>query len=69
MATLFCGCGYKLWSEFWWSGSKHEWVFLDDEPVSDTYADRVNRCPGCGSQVAHDGRGGIEWGHRSSQQR
>jgi hypothetical protein len=57
MATLFCECGYKLWSEFWWGGSKHAWVFLDDEKTSDTYAKQVTRCPECGGQVTNDRRG------------
>ena len=56
MATLFCECGHKLWSEFWWNGTKHLWVFLDDERTSETYAQPVTGCPQCGGQVTHDRR-------------
>jgi hypothetical protein len=59
MATLFCECGHKLWSEFWWDESQHKWVFFDDEPTSETYSQQVTHCPECGGQVAYDRRGGI----------
>jgi hypothetical protein len=56
MATLFCECGHKLWSEFWWNGTKHLWVFLDDEKRSETYAQQVSDCPQCGGQITRDRR-------------
>lgn len=59
MARLVCECGHKLWSEYWWNGSNHQWVFLDDEPTSETYGERVACCPRCGGQVAYGKRGGI----------
>ena len=56
MATLLCGCGHKLWSEFWWTGSEHLWMFFDDERSSGTYAAQVTSCPECGEQVTHNRR-------------
>ena len=69
MATVFCECGHKLWSEFWWGGSKHLWVFLDDEKTSETYAQQVTRCPECGGQVKHDRRGASGQNLGASQKR
>jgi hypothetical protein len=57
MATLYCECNHKLWSEYWWGGSKHVWVLLDDERRSETYTEQVTRCPECGRQLTHDGHG------------
>ena len=59
MATLFCECGHKLWSEFWWNGTKHLWVFLDDEKTSETYAQQVASCPECDEPITSDRRGVI----------
>jgi hypothetical protein len=56
MATLFCECGHRLWSVFWWNGTKHLWVFFDDERMSETYLERITSCPECGGQVKHDRR-------------
>jgi hypothetical protein len=56
MAKLFCECGHKLWSEFWWNGTKHLWMFFDDERKSETYLERVTSCPECGVQVTRDRR-------------
>jgi hypothetical protein len=56
MATLFCECGHKLWSEFWWNETGHLWMFFDDEKTSETYHEQVTSCPECGGQVTRDRR-------------
>jgi hypothetical protein len=69
MATLYCECKHKLWSEFWWNGSKHIWVFFDDEQTSETYAEQITRCPECGMQLTYDGHGSISQEIRASRNR
>ena len=53
MAVLRCPCGkdHTLWGEFWWVGEEHRWVFFDDDEASETYAEQVEHCPGCGNQL------------------
>ena len=53
MAKLRCSCqqGPVLWGEFWWVGGEHRWVFFDDEKTSETYAEHITHCPGCGRQL------------------
>jgi hypothetical protein len=55
MATLYCKCKghHKLWAEFWWDADidKHHWVFLDDNKQSDTYKQKLNRCPACDTEL------------------
>jgi hypothetical protein len=53
MAVLRCPCGqdHALWGEFWWVGGGHRWVFFDDDEASETYAEQVEHCPGCGKQL------------------
>ena len=50
MAVLLCPCthGSRIWAEFWWVGREHQWVFFDDDEASETYAEQVTHCPGCG---------------------
>ena len=50
MAVLLCPCTHesRLWAEFWWVGRGHQWVFFDDDETSETYAEQVTHCPGCG---------------------
>jgi hypothetical protein len=69
MATLLCECGHRLWSEFWWNGTKHLWVFFDDERTSETYLERITSCPDCGRQVTRDRRGASGDNFRASQNR
>jgi hypothetical protein len=69
MATLYCECKHKLWSELWWSGSKHMWVFFDDERTSETYAEQITRCPECGMQLRYDGHASIGQELRASRNR
>ena len=49
MPTLNCSCEHKpqIWGEFWWVGEKHDWIF-DDRETSETYTERITRCPACG---------------------
>jgi len=53
MATLLCPCTHRcqLWAEFWWVGREYQWVFFDDDETSETYAEQVTRCPGCGTPL------------------
>ncbi len=52
MVALRCPCGgeHEIWGELWWVGGHHgyEWVFFDDLPASETYAEDITHCPGCG---------------------
>jgi hypothetical protein len=51
MVMLLCPCSQecRLWAEFWWVGRGHQWMFFDDERTSETYAEQVTHCPGCGT--------------------
>jgi hypothetical protein len=53
MAVLHCPCqqGIAIWGEFWWVGGQYRWVFFDDEKTSETYAEQITRCPGCGKTL------------------
>ena len=53
MALLRCPCqkGTDIWGEFWWVSGGHQWVFFDDGNTSETYAEQITRCPGCGKQL------------------
>ena len=52
MATLECTCTRSdLWAEFWWVGREYRWVFFDDDETSETYAEQVTNCPGCGKPL------------------
>jgi hypothetical protein len=53
MAALRCSCqqGIDIWGEVWWVGGEHRWVFFDDEKTSETYAEQVERCLGCGRRL------------------
>ena len=52
-ALLYCECGYRIWSEVWHIGrsSLGTLVYFDDDETSETYTERVIRCPGCGEQL------------------
>ena len=54
-ALIYCRCGHKIWSESWvelWreGGHSRRAVFFDDEETSETYAEQITRCPGCGKR-------------------
>lgn len=51
MATLYCECGYGIWSDLWWTEEGAEMLFLDNHKASKTYGGRVSRCPGCGKPL------------------
>jgi hypothetical protein len=76
MATLHCSkCNHKFWTEFWWTGRTHSWVFFDDMKASKTHTERVTYCPECGEQIRKThtprepgtislslrGAGGVKW--------
>ena len=51
-AKLRCVCGHGILCEVR-PGGKHIGflAFFDDEPMSATYGQRVERCPNCGEQL------------------
>jgi hypothetical protein len=51
MAALRCSC--EQGTEVWWVGGGHRWVFFDDGKMSETYAEQITRCPGCGKTLEH----------------
>jgi hypothetical protein len=54
MAALVCSCeqGTPIWGEAWWvGGGQYRWVFFDDEKTSETYAEQVTHCRGCGKPL------------------
>ena len=55
MAILYCECGHIIWSELWWKEPGHVLLFFDDLERSETYGERVTRCPGCGQQLKSGG--------------
>jgi hypothetical protein len=57
MAALRCTCeqGTNLWGEFWWIEGEHRWVFFDDEKTSETYAEELTHCGGCGRSLERKG--------------
>jgi ssDNA-binding Zn-finger/Zn-ribbon topoisomerase 1 len=42
--------GGDIWAGFWWVGREYQWVFFDDD-TSETYAQQVTNCPGCGTPL------------------
>ena len=57
MAALSCSCeqGMSIWGEFWWvGGGEHRWMFFDDDKTSETYAQQITRCRGCGTTLEHE---------------
>lgn len=51
MASLYCECGYGIWSDLWWTEEGAEMLFLDNRKGSATYGGRVSGCPGCGRRL------------------
>ena len=47
MLTPCPECGHRLWTEVGSIGAFRMVVFFDDEQDSGTYAEQVERCPGC----------------------
>ena len=57
MAALRCSCeqGMPIWGEFWWvGGEEHRWMFFDNDKTSETYAQQITRCRGCGTTLEHE---------------
>ena len=57
MMALRCTCeqGTNLWGEFWWTEGEHRWVFFNDEKTSETYAEQLTHCRGCGRALERKG--------------
>lgn len=53
MAALLCPCekGAEIWGEVWWGEGSHRWVFFDDDRGSETYAEHLTHCTGCGGPL------------------
>jgi hypothetical protein len=53
VAALYCSCEqqHPIWGEFWWVGAKYQWVFFDDQERSETYTERLIRCPACSQRL------------------
>ena len=57
MAALRCSCeqGMPIWGESWWVvQGGHRWMFFDNDKTSETYAQRVTRCRGCGKTLERE---------------
>jgi hypothetical protein len=47
-----CGCGHRVSYELRRHGERLGTVaFFDEEPASETYGERVGRCPGCAERL------------------
>lgn len=47
-----CACGYRIGCELWVEGERLGVVRLfDNEEASETYGERLERCPRCGIKV------------------
>ncbi len=47
--VFYCECGHKMWCELRrLEEGLGALAFFDDEEASETYAERVACCPGCG---------------------
>lgn len=51
MATLYCGCSRRIWSDLWWTERGAVMCFMDNQPYSESYGKRVEDCPGCGKKL------------------
>ena len=57
MVALRCSCeqGMPIWGEFWWAGGgEHRWMIFDNDKSSETYAQQIARCRGCGTTLEHE---------------
>jgi hypothetical protein len=50
---LHCPCKQKrqIWGESWRIGEAQGWAFFDQQDWSETYAQRLTRCPACGRRL------------------
>jgi hypothetical protein len=51
VAKLYCPCGegQEFWGEFWFDGGRYQWCFFDHDQRSETFGERIENCPACGS--------------------
>ena len=57
MVALRCSCeqGMPIWGEFWWvGGGGHRSMFFDNDKSSETHAQQIKRCRGCGTTLEHE---------------
>ena len=45
---IYCGCGHEIWCEAFVEENLVSLVFFDDVESSETYAEQITQCPGCG---------------------
>ena len=51
MLTPCPNCAHALWSEVRSVGALRFIVYFDDDEGSDTYAEHIAHCPGCGERL------------------
>ncbi len=51
MATLYCGCRHRVWSDLWWTDRGAVMLFIDNQPSSASYGKQIEDCPGCGRKL------------------
>ena len=50
--ALHCVCGHSICCEVRSTGERLGFLaFLDNEPASETYGQRIENCPGCGERL------------------
>ena len=47
-SLIYCRCGHEIWCEVFVEGDLVSLVFFDDVESSETYAEKITQCPGCG---------------------
>ncbi len=45
---VYCSCAHKIWCEVRYEADLVILIFFDDEETSETYAEQITHCPGCG---------------------
>ena len=45
---IYCRCGHEIWCETFVEENLVSLVFFDDVESSETYAEQIVQCPGCG---------------------
>ena len=45
---IYCNCAHKIWCEVRYDEDFVHLIIFDDEGTSETYAEQITHCPGCG---------------------
>ena len=54
-SLIYCSCSHKIWCEVRYEADLVILIFFDDEETSETYAEQITHCPGCGGQSFVEG--------------